>query len=126
MKKKFLAAAALAAASTATILGAGPASAADAQHIYFAYGTDNGYVSGRLIGFSHDSYVLDAHGGQVMIVDANPNWSDVTVTVSGPTGVLSYQHQWRRVVLPANGSYRLEVSSPSHQTIDYGLSVKID
>ncbi|MGV9666056.1 hypothetical protein ACWDUL_06365 [Nocardia niigatensis] len=126
MKEKFLAAAVLAAASTATILGAGPASADDVHQIYFAYNTDNGYVSGRLTGFSHDTYQVDARGGQVMIVEASPNWSDATVTVTGPTGTLSYQHQWTRVVLPVNGSYRLTISSPSHATIDYGMSVKID
>ncbi|MGW5109231.1 hypothetical protein [Nocardia sp. NPDC004123] len=126
MKKKFLAATVLAAASTATILGAGPASADDVHQIYFAYGADNGYVSGRLTGFGHDTYQVDAHGGQVMVVDATPYWSDATVTITGPTGTLSYQHQWTSVTLPVNGSYRLTVSSPSHSTVDYGLSVKID
>ncbi|MFF2551269.1 hypothetical protein ACFVUS_09710 [Nocardia sp. NPDC058058] len=126
MKKKLLATAVLAAASTATILGSGTASADNVHQIYFAYGTDNGYVSGRLTGFSHDTYQVDARGGQVMIVDANPNWSDVVVTVTGPTGTLSYQNQWTRVVLPVNGSYQLTVTSPHHNTIDYGMSVKID
>ncbi|MGW4247149.1 hypothetical protein [Nocardia sp. NPDC004722] len=126
MQKKFLAATVLAAASAATILGAGSASADDVHQIYFAYNTDNGYVSGHLQGFSHDTYQVDARGGQVMIVDAGPNWSDTVVTITGPTGTLSYERQWSRVVLPYNGSYQLRVSSPSHQTVDYGLSVKID
>ncbi|APA95746.1 hypothetical protein [Nocardia seriolae] len=125
MTKKFLAAALLAAASTATILGSGTASADD-NHIYFAYGTDNGHVDGRLIGFSHDTWKLDARGGQVMIVDANPNWSDVVVTITGPTGTLSYQRQWSRVTLPVTGTYELTVTSPHHNTIDYGMNVKID
>ncbi|WP_460717201.1 hypothetical protein [Nocardia heshunensis] len=126
MNKKFLAAAVLAAASTATILGTGPASADDVHQIYFAYNTDNGYVSGHLQGFSHDTYQVDARGGQVMIVDAGPDWSDTVVTITGPTGTLSYEHQWSRVVLPCDGSYQLRVSSPHHNTTDYGMSVKID
>ncbi|MEC3916932.1 hypothetical protein [Nocardia sp. CDC160] len=126
MQKKFLAAAILAAASTATILGTGPASADDVHQIYFAYGTDHGYVNGHIQGFGHETYQVDARGGQVMIVEASPNWSDAVVTVTGPTGTLVWQRQWSRVVLPVNGSYQLKVTSPSHATIDYGMSVQID
>ncbi|MEU1208159.1 hypothetical protein [Nocardia sp. NPDC005825] len=126
MKKKFIASAVLAAASAATILGTGSASADETRQIHFAYGTDNGFVSGHLQGFDSDHYKLDARGGQTMIVSAAPYWSDVVVTVKGPTGTLTSGQQWAKFTLPVNGSYELVVTSPQHRTLDYGLGVKID
>lgn len=126
MKKKFLASVVLAAASTATILGTGPATADNVQQIYFAHGSDNGYIGGRLTGYSKDTYRVDAKGGQVMRVEAYPTWADVTVTVTGPTGTLSNQNQQTWVSLPTNGSYQIVVSSPHHSTVDYGIGVKIN
>ncbi|GAB3209643.1 hypothetical protein GCM10027262_31750 [Nocardia tengchongensis] len=127
MNKKFFAATVLAAATTAaTVLGAGSAAADSARQIHFAYGTDNAFVSGHIQGFGSDTYRLDARGGQTMIISAAPYWSDTVVTIKGPTGTLANQQQWARVTLPVNGSYELVVTSPGHNTLDYGLGVKID
>lgn len=127
MNKKFLAAAVVAAATTtATVLGTGSAAADSARQIHFAKNTDNAFVSGHLQGWSTDTYRLDARGGQSMVISAAPYWSDTVVTIKGPTGTLANQQQWARVTLPVNGSYELVVTSAGHNTLDYGLGVKIN
>jgi hypothetical protein len=99
------------AASTTSTTDAGAApTPGPLQRVEFQRGTNNRAISGDLQSGTTDRYVLEAAGGQTMIVHVDTDVPDITFSIFAPDGTaLAAGEVLAAVDLPADGDYVVEV-----------------
>jgi hypothetical protein len=115
------------AASTTSTTDAGAApTPGPLQRVEFQRGTNNRAISGDLQSGTTDRYVLEAAGGQTMIVHVDTDVPDITFSIFAPDGTaLAAGEVLAAVDLPADGDYVVEVVTTGDGGT-YEMSVLID